>query len=86
MPAISGSFSGKVKVQTALAVSDQPKHEINVAEIGGTQKSADENWNNAAINYWGPPLIVSVGRLGDITGRRRLLLAGIFLFTKWIAN
>jgi len=26
-------------------------------------------------------LIVSVGRLGDITGRRRLLLAGFFLFT-----
>lgn len=26
-------------------------------------------------------LIVSVGRLGDITGRRRLLLAGIFLYT-----
>jgi EmrB/QacA subfamily drug resistance transporter len=26
-------------------------------------------------------LIVSVGRLGDTTGRRRLLLAGIFLFT-----
>jgi EmrB/QacA subfamily drug resistance transporter len=26
-------------------------------------------------------LIVSVGRLGDIVGRRRLLLAGIFLFT-----
>src|SRR2546423_12358846 len=26
-------------------------------------------------------LIVSVGRFGDITGRRRLLLAGIFLFT-----
>jgi EmrB/QacA subfamily drug resistance transporter len=26
-------------------------------------------------------LIVSIGRLGDITGRRRLLLTGIFLFT-----
>jgi MFS family permease len=26
-------------------------------------------------------LIVSVGKLGDVTGRRRLLLAGIFLFT-----
>lgn len=26
-------------------------------------------------------LIVSVGRLGDLAGRRRLLLAGIFLFT-----
>jgi MFS family permease len=25
--------------------------------------------------------MVSVGQLGDITGRRRLLLAGIFLFT-----
>src|SRR4030088_1075804 len=28
-----------------------------------------------------PPPLVSVGRLGDITGRRRLLLAGILLFT-----
>jgi EmrB/QacA subfamily drug resistance transporter len=26
-------------------------------------------------------LVVSVGRLGDLTGRRRLLLAGVFLFT-----
>ena len=26
-------------------------------------------------------LIVSVGRLGDVTGRRRLMLAGIFMFT-----
>jgi EmrB/QacA subfamily drug resistance transporter len=26
-------------------------------------------------------LVVSVGRLGDLTGRRRLLVAGIFLFT-----
>jgi len=26
-------------------------------------------------------LIVSVGRLGDLTGRRRLMLAGVFLFT-----
>jgi MFS family permease len=26
-------------------------------------------------------LIVSVGRLGDIVGRRRLLLSGLFLFT-----
>ena len=53
MPAVSGSFSGNVKVQTALAVSDQSNHELNLAEIGGTQKSSDEKWNNAAITYWG---------------------------------
>jgi hypothetical protein len=53
MPALSGSFSGSVKVQTALALSDQSNHELNLAEIGGTQKSSDEKWNNAAITYWG---------------------------------
>ena len=53
MPAISGSFSGKVTVQAAIAPSDQSNHELNLAEIQGTQKSSDENWNNAAITYWG---------------------------------
>src|SRR6266851_8938861 len=53
MPAVSGSFSGNVNVQTALAVTDQSNHELNVAEIGGTQKSTDEKWNNARITYWG---------------------------------
>ena len=58
MPAVSGSFSGNVKVQTALAVSDQSNHELNVAEISGTQKSTDEKWNNAKITYWGVTDIV----------------------------
>ena len=53
MPAISGSFSGSVKVQTAVALSDQSNHELSLAEISGTQKSSDERWNNAAITYWG---------------------------------
>ncbi len=53
MPAVSGSFSGNVKLQTAIALSDQTGHELNLAEIGGTQKSPDEKWNNAAITYWG---------------------------------
>src|SRR5438552_17740627 len=53
MPAVFGSFSGNVKVQTALAVTDQSNHERNVAEISGTQKSKDENWNNSAITFWG---------------------------------
>ncbi len=53
MPAITGSFSGKVRVQTAISVPDQLNHELNLAEIAGTQKSSDEKWNNAAITYWG---------------------------------
>jgi hypothetical protein len=53
MPAITGSFSGKVMQQTALALSDQPNHELNLAEITGTQKSSDEGWNGSVITYWG---------------------------------
>jgi hypothetical protein len=53
MPKMSGSFSGNVKLQTAIALSDQSNHELNLAEIGGTQKATDEEWNNATITYWG---------------------------------
>ena len=42
MPAVSGSFSGNVKVQTAITLSDQSNHELNLAEIRGTQKTSDE--------------------------------------------
>lgn len=38
-------------------------------------------WVVLAYLLAGTTLIVSVGRLGDVTGRRRLLLAGILLFT-----
>src|ERR1700730_628633 len=53
MPAITGSFSGNVNVQSALAVSDQSNHELGVAEIHCTQKSSDEKWNKAQMTYWG---------------------------------
>jgi hypothetical protein len=53
MPTITGSFSGNVKQQTAMAVSDQSAHDLSLAEIAGTQKSSDANWNNSAISYWG---------------------------------
>ena len=58
MPAISGSFSGSVKVQTAVALSDQSNHELSLAEISGTQKSSDEKWNNTFITYWGTTDVV----------------------------
>ena len=41
----------------------------------------DVQWVVLAYLLASTTLIVSVGRLGDITGRRRLLLAGIILFT-----
>jgi EmrB/QacA subfamily drug resistance transporter len=41
----------------------------------------DAQWIVLAYLLASTTLIVSVGRLGDITGRRRLLLAGIVLFT-----
>jgi hypothetical protein len=34
-------------------VPDHPGHDLSLAEIGGTQKSSDANWNNATIHYWG---------------------------------
>ena len=71
MPAVSGSFSGNVKVQTAITLSDQSNHELNLAEIGGTQKSSDEKWNNAAITYWGTTDVVE-GK-GHVLLRRGLI-------------
>lgn len=53
MPAISGTLSGNAKSQAAIALSDQSNHELSIAEIGGTQKSPDAKWNNAAFVYWG---------------------------------
>src|SRR6476660_451841 len=40
----------------------------------------DVQWVVLAYLLASTTLIVSVGRLGETTGRRRLLLAGIFLF------
>ena len=53
MPSITGSFSGKITKQSAIALTDQPNHEMSIAEVNGTQKSPDPLWNNASITYWG---------------------------------
>ena len=61
---------------------------ISIANVGlptlaqtFTASFQDVQWIVLAYLLAITTLIVSVGRLGDITGRRRLLLAGIFLFT-----
>ena len=53
MPSITGSFSGKITKQTTMSIVDQSNHDMNIAEVAGTQKSADALWNNSKITYWG---------------------------------
>jgi hypothetical protein len=53
MPSNSGTFSGKITKQSAMSLTDQPNHEMSIAEVSGTQKSADPLWNNSKITYWG---------------------------------
>ena len=40
-------------MQTAIRLTDQPNHDMSLAEVSGTQKSSDARWNGGAIKYWG---------------------------------
>ena len=53
MPSIRGSFSGKITKQSGMPLTDQPNHEMGIAEVNGTQNSPDPLWNNSKITYWG---------------------------------
>jgi hypothetical protein len=53
MPSVSGSFSGTIRSQSVLSVTDAPAHSLGVAEVRGTQSTSDPKWNNATITYWG---------------------------------
>jgi hypothetical protein len=53
MPSITGSFTGKITKQSGMPLSDLPNHELSLAEVSATQKSADPLWNNSAVTYWG---------------------------------
>lgn len=53
MTALSGTFTAKARLQTTISLSDVPNHELNLAEIAGTQKSTDPQWNDAHLTYWG---------------------------------
>ena len=59
MPNFSGSFSGKANSQTIAYVNDVPNHELHLNEIRGSQKSTDDEWNNAKITYWSTLDLVS---------------------------
>jgi hypothetical protein len=53
MPAVSASFSGQVTEQKAFVISEESNHALTLAQVTATQKSSDQNWDNATINYWG---------------------------------
>jgi hypothetical protein len=53
MTSITGSFSGQITKQFALPLTDLPNHFLSIAEVSGTQKSADPLWDNSKITYWG---------------------------------
>ncbi len=50
---ITGTFTGKVKTQSAAALSHEDNHSLTLVEVAGTQKSPDPLWNGARITYWG---------------------------------
>ena len=51
MPAFSGTFSGSVELQSAIAVADKPNHQLSIAEVRGPQTSPDAKLDNAVITY-----------------------------------
>lgn len=53
MTKVTGSFSGQITQEFALPLTDQPDHQLSIAEVSGTQKSDDPLWNNSRITYWG---------------------------------
>jgi hypothetical protein len=50
---ITGSFSGMVRTQAAVALLHEENHALTLVEVAGTEKSPDPLWNGARITYWG---------------------------------
>jgi hypothetical protein len=53
MPNLTGHFSGKTTIQTTLACSDIPGHELSVVECTCQQTINDENWGDVRVSFWG---------------------------------
>jgi hypothetical protein len=48
----AGSFTGRVRVLSILALLDVPNHELQTAQVAGPQTPTDEKWNGARVTYW----------------------------------
>ncbi len=53
MTKFSGSFTGKISWQASVTIPVPGNHNLGVLETRGPQTSADPQWNDAAISYYG---------------------------------
>jgi hypothetical protein len=56
---ITGTFSGKIKTQSAALLFHEGNRALTLVEVEGTQKSPDPLWNGANITYWGTADLVN---------------------------
>jgi hypothetical protein len=50
---MAGSFAGNITQQSALALTVQPDHAMNIAEDHGIRKSSDPLWSRSKMTHWG---------------------------------
>lgn len=59
MAKISGTFTGRARVNTSAAIPDTANHELSLAEVEGPQKCSDPLFADARITYWGTADLVA---------------------------
>jgi hypothetical protein len=52
MPAISGSYHGKVESQASFVVPDIAQHQLRIEVHSGLLQSTDEQWNGVKRTFW----------------------------------
>jgi hypothetical protein len=53
MNEVTGSFDATITSQTISGIPDVANHDLALAQVAGTQSSADANFDGAALSYWG---------------------------------
>jgi len=53
MPAITGTFSGVIMTQSAIAIPEQPLHALVIAAVSGHHTAPDTPWDDAKLVYCG---------------------------------
>ena len=51
MAKVSGTFTGRVRIQTNVVLPDVADHALSLAEVSGPQKVSDPLFADATITY-----------------------------------